>query len=82
MGLRDGDVIDALLNQCGAKPVILLYDNEKKVNEEVTMTMTLNDAMNIGATYPSPTSIDERDATEKKYGNVHIHLMVLMMLVH
>ena len=67
LGLRDGDVIYAMMNQCGAKPVILLYDNEMKVNEEVTTTLTLNDAMNIGATYPSPTTVDERVATEKKY---------------
>ena len=53
--MKDGDVIYAMMNQCGAKPVILLYDNEKKENEEVSIKLTLNDGMNIGATYPNPT---------------------------
>ena len=42
------------MNQCGDKPVILLYDDEKKNNEEVSIKLTLNDAMELGATYPNP----------------------------
>ena len=51
----------------GGKPVILLYDNEKKVNEEVEIQLELNEAMGIGATYPSPRERDEKDEKKKKY---------------
>ena len=52
----------------GGKPVILLYDeNEKKENENVEIKLTLNEAMNIGATYPQPTSCDEKNPTKKEY---------------
>ena len=50
----------------GAKPVILLYDNEKKENEEVTIKLTLNEDMNIGSTYPKPNVLKE-EIKEKEY---------------
>ena len=57
--IRPESTIRLVLNLRGAKPVILLYDNEKKVNEEVIVKLTLNDAMDIGATYPQPTVTNE-----------------------
>ena len=46
------------------KPVILIYNNEKNVNENVSIKLTLNDAMNIGSTYPHPIVLSEKE--EKK----------------
>ena len=46
---------------------ILVPDNEHKVDQEVTVKLTLNDAMNIGATYPSPSSVNESDINKKEY---------------
>ena len=43
------------------KPVILLYDDEKKENEEVNITLKLNNDIDIGMTYPQPTEIGKKE---------------------
>ena len=65
--IRKESTLHLALRLTGAKPVILLYDNEKKVNEEVEIQLELNEAMGIGATYPSPRERDEKDEKKKKY---------------
>ncbi|EDR28928.1 hypothetical protein EDI_249480 [Entamoeba dispar SAW760] len=48
------------------KPVILLYDDTIKEKEEFCCHLELNDAIDIGATYPNPRIIKE-DNTKKEY---------------
>ncbi|EDR29226.1 hypothetical protein EDI_237900 [Entamoeba dispar SAW760] len=52
---------------CGFdKPVILIYDDTIKEKEEFCCHLELNDAIDIGATYPNPRIIKE-DNTKKAY---------------
>ncbi|EKE42354.1 hypothetical protein ENUP19_0163G0006 [Entamoeba nuttalli] len=48
------------------KPVILLYDDTTKEKEEFCCHLELNDAIDIGTTYPSPKVIKE-DSDKKEY---------------
>ncbi|GAT98708.1 hypothetical protein CL6EHI_129480 [Entamoeba histolytica] len=45
----------------GGKPVILLYDNEKKRNEAMSVNIKFNEAMNIEATYPEIKTTEESE---------------------
>ena len=63
-GLWPGCSIFQILCLKGAKPVILLYDEDEIVeNQEVSINLTLNEAMNIGATYPYPSFVNETNPT-------------------
>ena len=65
--IQNKNLIHLITRLRGGKPVILLYDNEKKENEEVSIKLTLNEAMNIGATYPQPSYVNETTPTQKEY---------------
>ncbi|EDR27347.1 ubiquitin, putative [Entamoeba dispar SAW760] len=60
-GITDKSIIYLVLRQRGGKPVILLYDDKKKINEAVSVNIKFNEAMDIGATYPEIKTIKESE---------------------
>ena len=79
--IKQNDTVHLVLGLRGAKPVILLYDNEQKENEEVNVKLTLSDAMNIGATYPSPSTVNESDIIKNMSRKESIHQMEMTIVV-
>ena len=65
--IQNKNLIHLITRLRGGKPVILLYDNEKKENEEVSIKLTLNDAMDLSITYPNPTHSNDNDKNKKEY---------------
>ena len=56
-GVNDGDMLYLALRLRGGKPVVYLYDGEKKVGVPFTATLTFNEAAGtLACAYPAPAT--------------------------